>query len=71
LYGDKNSSAWNKITNKSWILYGAKNKVREVKLHMSLDASQMLYGIHDYPPSGLHYKPTTYGLHCVGEEFRQ
>jgi hypothetical protein len=54
LYGDKNSSAWNKITNKSWILYGAKNKVPEVKLHMSLDASQMLYGIHDYPPSGLH-----------------
>ncbi len=54
MYGDKNSSAWNKITNKSWILYGAKNKVREVKLHMSLDASQMLYGIHDYPPSGLH-----------------
>jgi hypothetical protein len=30
-----------------------KIKVLEVKLHMSLDASQMLYGIHDYPPSGL------------------
>jgi len=38
---------------------------------MTSDATQTRYSIPEYPPSGLHQKLTTYGLHCVGEEFQE